>query len=66
MPQEMRWWPWILFEQVLLDLPAAGGAPPGAGHDYSDSVPLAWVAVVDPSGWSDAHTRRMQQVLAGG
>lgn len=62
-PSHMVWRPVLTFEQVLMDLPPASSTAPGYGHDYDADVPLAWLEIVRPQGWQEAHTEQMLHVL---
>ncbi len=62
----LRWYPIILFLQTAFDLPMATSVPVGYGHNYCPRNYLeAWIAVTKPVGWTDQHTRRLMQQLAG-
>ncbi|MEZ5117117.1 MAG: alpha/beta-hydrolase family protein [Candidatus Nanopelagicales bacterium] len=61
--EAMEWWPLVTVEQVAMDLPPAVSMPPGYGHSYGDSVPVGWVAVLQPDGWTPADTTRLVQLV---
>ena len=62
--RQMAWYPLVTMWQVLLDLPAAGSIPEGYGHLYTHRAnALAWAAVTDVSGWSDADIDALAQRL---
>jgi uncharacterized membrane protein len=55
-----RWYRVVTMWQVLFDLPAAGGVPPGLGHMYSATEnTYGWAAVSQPPGWSQAELDRL-------
>jgi uncharacterized membrane protein len=61
----LRWYPIVTFLQTAFDLPMATSVPIGYGHNYAPSSYLdAWIAVSQPSGWSDDHTLRVNRLLA--
>ena len=62
-PSQARWWPVLFVEQVAMDLAPAGSAPRGAGHDYGEEVPAAWVSVLAPEDWTAADTERLTQAV---
>ncbi|HEY6746114.1 MAG TPA: alpha/beta-hydrolase family protein [Mycobacteriales bacterium] len=61
----MRWVPVITFWQVTADLPMAGGVPSGHGHKYNAEHVDAWVAVLQPTGWTADETARLKGIVAG-
>ena len=48
---------------VITATAPAGSAPRGAGHDYGEEVPAAWVAVLQPEDWTAADTARLTQAV---
>lgn len=59
---KLGWYPVITFLQIGFDLPLATSVPIGYGHNYSPSSYIdAWVAVTEPSGWSDTDLERLKQ-----
>ena len=60
---EMAWIPLVTFWQVTLDMPFATAVPAGHGHRYDRGAAEAWASVLQPSGWTDDVTRRLQAVL---
>ncbi len=62
--ERMGWFPLVTMWQVALDLPGAGNVPWGFGHMYSARANLeSWVAVTDPTGWTDARTDTLAAIL---
>ncbi|MHB1067338.1 MAG: alpha/beta-hydrolase family protein [Candidatus Nanopelagicales bacterium] len=59
---EMQWYPVITFLQVGMDL-IGGGEPPEVGHNYSANMGPAVALAVNPDGWTDAATARLQAAL---
>ncbi|MEX1037592.1 MAG: alpha/beta-hydrolase family protein [Acidimicrobiia bacterium] len=58
------WIPLVTMWQVLMDGAAAGSVPEGYGHLYSKQANAdAWIAVIDPEGWSDTETDRLKEHL---
>lgn len=62
-PAEMTWLPLVTFEQVLIDMPPAGGMPAGVGHNYLTTIGDGWVAVLQPPTWSAANQANLQVAL---
>ncbi len=61
----LRWYPIITFLQIAFDLPMATSVPLGYGHNYAPSSYIdAWVAVTQPTDWSDEDTRRLKALFA--
>lgn len=61
----MRWYPFVTFSQVGIDILQAAQVPGGHGHNYGDTVLDGWVAVAAPPGWTPADTERVRGVLGG-
>jgi uncharacterized membrane protein len=62
--ERMGWFPLVTFWQVALDLPGAGAVPDGFGHMYSKRANAeAWVAVVQPAGWTSERTDELTAIL---
>jgi uncharacterized membrane protein len=58
------WIPLVTMWQVLMDAAAAGSVPEGYGHLYSKQANAdAWIAVIDPDGWTDSDTDRLKKHL---
>ena len=62
-PSQMRWYPVITFEQMIIDLSVAGAMPPGVGHNYGNTIATGWVAVLQPSTWTPAEQARLEVAL---
>lgn len=62
-PAEMTWLPLITFWQVFVDMPAAGGMPPGVGHNYQPDIGPTWVAVMQPKDWGLSQDAKLQLAL---
>jgi uncharacterized membrane protein len=59
----MSWYPVVTFWQITADLTHAQSVPDGHGHNYSDLILDAWVAVAAPDGWTAADTTRVRHVI---
>jgi uncharacterized membrane protein len=67
MSPDMRWYPYVTFWQVLLDLPMGGSVPPGYGHNFgSASYVDAWAAMTQPPGGTDAKAEALKTLLPAG
>ncbi|MEI6620865.1 MAG: alpha/beta-hydrolase family protein [Actinomycetes bacterium] len=62
-PEGMRWLPLVTFEQVLVDMPPAGGMPPGVGHNYLTTIGDGWLAVLAPPVWTTDNQTKLQAAL---
>jgi uncharacterized membrane protein len=60
---QTRWIPVITFLQASADMAVADGVPPGHGHRYGTTVADAWVAILQPEGWSADRTTRLDKTL---
>lgn len=60
----MRWYPFVTFSQVGVDVLKAADMPGGHGHNYGHFVLDGWVAVAPPDGWTPADTERVRVALA--
>lgn len=60
----MRWYPFVTFSQVGVDVLKAVEMPDGHGHNYGSDVLDGWVAVAPPDGWTSADTERVRAALA--
>lgn len=60
---EMTWIPLVSFWQVTLDMPFAGEAPSGHGHDFAGEAADAWRLVLEPEDWTDDEVRRLEEAL---
>jgi uncharacterized membrane protein len=61
--EEMTWIPLVSFWQVTLDMPFAGEAPSGHGHNFAGEAADAWRVVLEPAGWTDDEVRRLEEAL---
>jgi uncharacterized membrane protein len=59
----MVWIPFVTFWQVTADLVFSTGVPDGHGHRYGSDYADGWAGVLQPSGWTDADTERLRQLL---
>lgn len=58
-----RWIPIVTFLQVSADMAVSLDVPDGHGHNYLSAIPVAWQAILEPPGWTDADTERLQPLL---
>jgi uncharacterized membrane protein len=64
--EKVRWIPVVTFLQLVGDLAIGDQAPVGYGHVYAaEHYVDAWVAVMDPPGWTEEGIRRLKEVLGG-
>jgi uncharacterized membrane protein len=56
----VTWLPLITFLQLTGDLLHAYDVPPGHGHHYGVATADAWVAALQPPGWTTADTERLR------
>ena len=59
----MRWYPFVTFSQVGVDVFKAAAMPGGHGHNYGHYVLDGWAAVAPPDGWTPADTERIRVAL---
>ncbi len=59
----MRWYPFVTFSQVGVDVLKSADMPGGHGHNYGTNVLDGWAAVAPPDGWTDADTERVRVAL---
>ena len=60
---QLRWFPVVTMLQLAADM-MVGTAPPGFGHEYAVRDYLeAWLALLEPTGWSGAEVERLLGVL---
>lgn len=59
----MRWYPFVTFSQVGVDIFHAADVPGGHGHNYGPYVLDGWVAVAPPDGWTAEDTERIRVAL---
>ena len=61
-PAQMEWYPVVTFWQLIFDMVLGVGdsIPDGNGHRYSsDAYIKSWVAMTEPSGWTDQQTEAL-------
>lgn len=58
-----RWIPFVTFLQVSADMAVSLDVPDGHGHNYLSAIPYAWQSILQPAGWTDADTERLQPLL---
>jgi uncharacterized membrane protein len=64
--QDFVWFPFVTGWQMLLDMAGAAAVPEGFGHLYSKQANAdAWVAVLRPSGMTDAKAADLRDFLIG-
>ncbi len=61
--EDILWIPFVTFFQVSIDQVVAGEAPDGFGHNYRNTLVLAWSSVVPPDGWTQEDAARLQNVI---
>ena len=58
---ELRWYPFVTFLQLGLDMAIGLAVPIGHGHYYAPEHYIdAWVAVTDPPGWTPEDIDRLK------
>jgi uncharacterized membrane protein len=51
---------------LAADMPVAGAAPPGYGHNFAAAHYIdAWLAPMEPKGWTDSDARRLKSLYVG-
>ncbi|WP_142846692.1 alpha/beta-hydrolase family protein [Telmatospirillum sp. J64-1] len=61
---ELRWYPVVTMLQLAVDM-MAGSTPPGYGHDYAAEHYIdAWLALMEPEGWTEEDIRRLKALFA--
>lgn len=61
---ELRWYPAVTMLQLAADM-ALGGAPAGFGHSIAAPHYIdAWIALMEPEGWSEDDSRRLRDLFA--
>ena len=58
-----RWFPFVTFFQVTVDMMFSNSVPPGHGHRYGTLTVDAWRKIAPPADWSDAKNDQLKQVL---
>ncbi|GAA4664418.1 alpha/beta-hydrolase family protein [Gordonia humi] len=58
-----RWIPIVSFLQLSADMAVAVNVPDGHGHHYLSAVPYAWAQILQPPGWTEEKTRRLEPLL---
>lgn len=61
--EDTRWYPFVTFWQLVIDLPLAYGVPNGHGHKYDQKVVEGWANVLTPQGWTETDTSRLKEIL---
>lgn len=61
----MTWVPLVTFWQVTLDMVFSADVPAGHGHAYGPEAAGMWARILQPEGWSEADTARVQAALSG-
>jgi uncharacterized membrane protein len=63
--ERMVWVPLVTMWQVAADLAGAGAVPEGYGHLYTRAANIdSWVALTDPSDWSEADSEALKEFLS--
>ncbi|MFD4442121.1 alpha/beta hydrolase [Nocardia sp. NPDC058519] len=60
-----RWIPVVTFLQVSADMAVSVDVPDGHGHTFQAVIADAWVAILEPAGWTVADTERLREILRG-
>jgi uncharacterized membrane protein len=62
----LRWFPIVTSLQLLADMAVSNSTPPGFGHVFAASHYIdAWVALLEPPGWSPDDVSRLKAKFAG-
>lgn len=62
--ERLRWFPFVTFFQLMVDIPASMEVPVGYGHVYAPEHYIdAWFEITDAPGWSDAKLDRLKAHL---
>jgi uncharacterized membrane protein len=59
-----RWFPFVTFWQLTMDLPGATAVPGGHGHDYTTNYVDGWAEVLTPAGWTPEKRDALQAIIA--
>ncbi|MEX2272696.1 MAG: alpha/beta-hydrolase family protein, partial [Vicinamibacterales bacterium] len=61
----LRWYPVVTMLQLSADMFVANSAPPGFGHNFAGVHHVrAWLALMEPKGWSPADIQRLNDLLS--
>lgn len=61
----LRWYPVVTMVNLAADMAVAQMAPPGYGHDFAaEHYVDAWLALMEPPGWSQDDVRRLKALYA--
>ncbi len=61
---DLRWFPIVTMFQLAADMMIMGSSPPGYGHVYAaEHYVDAWVALLEPEGWTEADTERLKRLF---
>ncbi len=63
---DMRWIPIVTFLQVAADMAVSIDVPDGHGHHYVKDAVNAWVAILQPPGWTPEKTERLRGIVTQG
>jgi uncharacterized membrane protein len=62
----MRWYPFVTFWQVTIDMLGANDVPAGHGHNFGAMPVAAWAQIVPPTGWTAERTAALTAIIAAG
>ena len=60
---KMFWAPVVTFWGTLGDMVFSTAVPPGHGHDYGSDPVDAWEQIIQPEGWTAAHTQELREIV---
>jgi uncharacterized membrane protein len=60
----MRWFPFVTFWQVTVDMAVSNGVPPGHGHNFGATPVAAWAHIAPPDGWTADRTAALTAIIA--
>jgi uncharacterized membrane protein len=60
----MRWYPFVTFWQVTIDMVGANDVPAGHGHNFGAMPVTAWAQIAPPDGWTAERTAALTAIIA--
>lgn len=61
--EQTRWYPFVSFWQVTIDLALAYGVPDGHGHKYGTKSIDGWINVLQPANWTTKDSEAVKKAL---